>query len=87
MIKDLLSVKFTLKYFLLAAGTQDLGYEGLNGRWGRVHMPFVHSNSRSLFVIDKMQINYFKRELFSLDYFHFLFTSLTQFKLYTKCIT
>ena len=42
-------------------------------------MPFVHSNSRSLFVIGKMQINYFKRELFSLDYFHSLFTSLTQF--------
>ena len=48
-------------------------------------MPFVHSNSRSLFV--KMQINYFKRELFSLDCFHSLFTSLTQFKLYTKSIT
>ena len=48
-------------------------------------MPFVHSNSRSLFV--KMQINYFKRELFSVNYFHSLFTSLTQFKLYTKCIT
>ena len=85
MIKELLAVQLTLKYFLLAAGTQDLGYEGLNGRWGRVHMPFVHSNSRSLFV--KMQINYFKRELFSVNYFHSLFTSLTQFKLYTKCIT
>ena len=48
-------------------------------------MAFVHSNSRSLFV--KMQINYFKRELFSVNYFHCLFTSLTQFKLYTKFIT
>ena len=34
MTKELLLVQFTLKYFLLAAGTQDLGYEGLNGRWG-----------------------------------------------------
>ena len=85
MIKELLSVQFILKYFLLAAGTQDLGYEGLNGKWGRVHMAFVHSNSRSLFV--KMQINYFKRELFSVNYFHSLFTSLTQLKFYTKCIT
>ena len=50
-------------------------------------MLFVHSNFRSLFVVDKMQFNHFKRELFSLDYFHSLFTSLTQFKLYTKCIT
>ena len=33
MTKELLLVQFTLKYFLLAAGTQDLGYEGLNGRW------------------------------------------------------
>ena len=48
-------------------------------------MAFVHSNSRSLFV--KMQINYFKRELFSVNYFHSLFTSLTRFKLYTKRIT
>ena len=54
---------------------------------GGVHMPFAHSNFRSLFVVDKMQINHFKRELFSLDYFYSLFTLLTEFKLYTKCIT
>ena len=39
-------------------------------------MPFVHSNFRSLFVVDKIQINHFKRELFSLDYFSSLFTLL-----------
>ena len=77
MTKELLSVQFTLKYFLLAAGIQDLGYEGLNGRWGssicRLYIQF------SIFVVDKMQINHFKRELFSLDYFYSLFTLLTEF--------
>ena len=87
MTKELLSVQFTLKYFLVAAGTQDLGYEGLNGRWAGSICRLYIQIFRSLFVVDKMKIERFKRELFSLDYFYSSFTLLTEFKLYTKCIT